>query len=274
MRIDEIPMEIQNLKKLEILNLRDCSLNEIPIGICYLKNLKKLILNDNQITKIPPEIGQLTNLKELKLDGNRIQEIPDEIGCLKSLEILSLYTQWSAGNSLTRLPPQIGELTNLIELSLSKNDISELPIEIFKLKKLQKLHLYDNKLTELPPQIGHLKNLKVLDLGGTYNGSNDISVIPKEIKNLKKLEKFILSSNGIVEIIPEFGELSSLVHLDLKSNYALSHKLPNVLTKLSKLSKLILISCHSHDDKWTDEEQKKITTLLPNTEIIFEENEE
>src|SRR5687767_1286180 len=61
---------------------------------------------------------------------------------------------------LTRLPPEIGQLTNLTTLSLDRNQLSILPREIGKLSKLTTLSLSDNQLSILPPEIGQLAELK------------------------------------------------------------------------------------------------------------------
>jgi Leucine-rich repeat (LRR) protein len=48
---------------------------------------------------------------------------------------------------LTRIPPCIGQLTNLAELDLRVNEISEIPLFIKNLKKLEKLLLSGNDLS-------------------------------------------------------------------------------------------------------------------------------
>lgn len=50
-------------------------------------------------------------------------------------------------NGLTRIPPCIGHLTNLVELDLRVNEISEIPLFFKNLKKLKKLLLSGNDLS-------------------------------------------------------------------------------------------------------------------------------
>ncbi len=51
-----------------------------------------------------------------------------------------------SGLSLTELPTEIYQLTNLNELHLAKNQLTELPAEIGQLSQIEKLSLYRNFL--------------------------------------------------------------------------------------------------------------------------------
>ena len=53
-------------------------------------------------------------------------------------------------NAIEVLPTEIGNLANLVGLTLHKNKILEVPTEFAALTKLQALHLADNLLTALP----------------------------------------------------------------------------------------------------------------------------
>jgi len=50
---------------------------------------------------------------------------------------------------LTYLPDNIGNLSNLVELYLSSNELTYLPVSFWKLKRLNTLYLRNNPITNL-----------------------------------------------------------------------------------------------------------------------------
>ena len=62
-----------------------------------------------------------------------------------------------AGNQLTSLPPEIGQLTSLEKLWLSGNQLTSLPAEIGQLTSLKLLWLYHNQLTSVPVAVDELR---------------------------------------------------------------------------------------------------------------------
>ena len=78
--------------------------------------------------------------------NNQLTNLPVEIGKLTNLTELDL-----SRNQLTNLPSEIGKLTNLTELNLSRNQLTNLPVEIGKLTNLTELNLSNNEITNLPP---------------------------------------------------------------------------------------------------------------------------
>ena len=61
---------------------------------------------------------------------------------------------------LEYLPPEIGNLVDLVELDLTGNRLTELPAEIGNLTSLTRLNARNNQLRSLPPEIGNLTNLE------------------------------------------------------------------------------------------------------------------
>jgi len=88
--IEVIPTTIQNLSKLEVLNLDFNNIKELPSEIYNLRTLKKLNIRDNKIGMISSAIENLSNLEELKLSNNFIKELPNEIFNLPNLKELYL----------------------------------------------------------------------------------------------------------------------------------------------------------------------------------------
>ena len=74
-----------------------------------------------------------------------------------------------SSNGLTGyIPPEIGNLTNLLKLDLSDNQlIGEIPPEIGNLTNLYRINLNGNQLTgSIPSEIGNPRYLTSLNLGG------------------------------------------------------------------------------------------------------------
>ncbi|MBP6209548.1 MAG: leucine-rich repeat domain-containing protein [Anaerolineales bacterium] len=118
--------------------------------------------------------------------------MPPEIVQLTSLILLDL-----SGNQLTSLSPEIHRLTNLKFIYLYQNQLTSLPPEIGQLTDLTRLSLWGNQLTSLPPEIGQLTSLTELDLW-----KNQLTSLPPEIINLHKLGKINLWENPLAIAIP------------------------------------------------------------------------
>ena len=86
------------------------------------------------------------------------------------------------GNQLTSLPAEIGQLTSLRKLDLSRNQLTSLPAEIWQLTSLEELYLKGNQLTSLPAEIGQLTSLETLALT-----ANQLTSLPAEIWQLTSL---------------------------------------------------------------------------------------
>ena len=89
-KIQLIPRNIEQLQKLEYLNIAKNKLETIPPEIGKLKNLKDLIIFQNEIAYLPSEIGEAENLELLDMWGNELESLPNEISKLKNLVIMDL----------------------------------------------------------------------------------------------------------------------------------------------------------------------------------------
>ncbi len=212
----EIPPELGNLAKLEILSLGTNQLTgEIPSELGNLANLRQLRLSWNLLVgNIPPELGNLAKLGTLWLGDNQLTgEIPPELVQLSGLETLSL-----GDNQLTgEIPPELGNLANLNSLDLQRSQLTgEIPPELGNLAKLETLSLGDNQLTgEIPPELGNLATLGFLSL----QHNQLTGEIPPELGNLANLGWLSLGDNQLTGRIPqELSRLSSLRRLFFDGN--------------------------------------------------------
>ncbi len=209
----------------------------------------------NQVTT-PKEISQFVNLTNLVIydSTNTLNSLSPEIWQLKNLKDLSL----SRCGNLTFLPKEIGQLKKLEILSLDDcNSLISLPKEIGQLKKLKSLYLYSDAIMTIPDEIKNLKNLKGLGC------SEDLLISSKQIQNLKNLERLSLTQSKNSTSPPkEIGNFTNLNGLTIIKYYNLV-SLPTEIGNLKKLKEIDLFICQ----KISDEEKTKIKKLLPNCVI-------
>ena len=204
------------------------------------------IQNDNwDITKVPSEeelgtwAGVLLNegfLVELVMEANNLRgTLPPELGNLRNLMALRL----SENEGLTgQIRPELGNLEQLRVLSLRNNSLSgSIPSELGSLGQLRGLDLSSNSLSgAIPPELHNLELVQGLDLS-----SNSLSgKIPRQFGNIELLQELWLHRNSLSgSIPPELGSLENLRMLSLWGN-SLSGRIPSELANLKQLELLDL----------------------------------
>ncbi|BBI16551.1 leucine-rich repeat domain-containing protein [Neochlamydia sp. S13] len=168
------------------------------------------------------------NIINLNLDGVGLTFLPPEIGQLSQLIALGL-----GDNHLTIIPPEIGQLSHLQALGLSNNQLTALPAEIGQLSQLRTLNLDNNQIIAIPAEIGRLSQLELLLLR-----DNRLTTLPAEIGQLSQLQALDLSYNRLVALPAEIGQLSQLQLLNLSFNYLIV--IPAAIGQLSQLELLLL----------------------------------
>ena len=148
--------------------------------------------------------------------------IPPEIGNLTNLKELTLL-----GSFTGPIPPEIGNLTNLEELQISSD--GPIPPEIGNLTNLEELQISSDG--PIPPEIGNLTNLSRLNI------FSDGGPIPPEIGNLTNLEW--LRIGGPDGPIPaEIGNLTNLSSLYIDILGGDGGPIPAEIGNLTNLSSL------------------------------------
>lgn len=245
----KIPEGIGNLVGLKFIEMNN-NLHEgtIPAALGKLKNLNKLYLTNNKLSgSIPSSIGNLRLLIVLALGGNALSgEIPPSLSnCpLEQLELsynnltglipkeLFSISTLSASVNLEHnfltgpLPSEVGNLTNLALLDLSKNRISgEIPSSIGECQSLQYLNTSGNLLQgKIPPSLDQLKGLLVLDLShNNLSGS-----IPKFLGTMTGLASLNLSFNNFEGDVPKDGIFSNATPALIEGNIGLCNGIPQL----------------------------------------------
>lgn len=192
------------------------------------------------------EAARRTDSPRLNLSKLSLTELPPELFELTELRVL-----WLSDNQLTHLPPEIGALTNMVRLRLNKNQLAALPPEFGALTELRELWLHDNQLAALPDTFWQLIQLRTLVLSG-----NCLTELPATIAQLRELRVLGLgewihlrnryynsaTGNQLRSVPRELGQLSNLQVLNLSGNQLIS--LPAELGQLDKLRVFDLTNNH------------------------------
>ncbi|VAH98448.1 unnamed protein product [Triticum turgidum subsp. durum] len=239
------PVVLFSCSSLEQLDLSYNSfVGSLPLNIHLLsKSITYLNLESNSLSgSIPSSIYQLSSLEVLKLSFNPFgsHRIDPQLGNLTNLEELSM----SSMNIVGEIPDTITKLTRLTTLDLSSNTLNgTIPTGIWSMQNLEFLDLQRNSLSgcilDDPHELMNLSQLKTLDLSSnTLNGT-----IPTEIWSMQNLEFLNLHRNSLSGCIPddphELMNLSPLKTLDLSSN-TLNGTIPTVIWRMQNLNRLAL----------------------------------
>ncbi|XP_073110929.1 receptor kinase-like protein Xa21 [Elaeis guineensis] len=264
-----IPASLGNCSKLISLYLRMNRLEgEIPESLSYITSLKYFDLSYNKLSgMVPSPLYNLSSLVYLSLASNHfIGMLPPNIGhTLPRLRYLCVMDNQLEGP----IPPSLSNASNLQLLDLSLNKFSGLvPSNLGRLQNLSQLTLGYNRLEarnasdwSFLTSLTNCTNLKLLDLSSNPLAGNfprsianlsrqlerlllaDLQMsgqIPREIENLKGLQKLDLSYNLLSGNIPgTIGELHNLVQLTFSGN-KFSGPIPASLGNLTQLEELRL----------------------------------
>ncbi|XP_050114034.1 probable LRR receptor-like serine/threonine-protein kinase At3g47570 [Malus sylvestris] len=131
------------------------------------------------------------------------------------------------------IPPSIGNLTRLIEISLGINEFhGEIPQELGRLRTLESLNLSFNSLGgKIPTNMSHCTQLRVFDL----LSNKIIGSIPRQLSSWLSLTLLKLGGNDLSGTIPGWiGNFSSLRGLGLAHNN-FQGSIPNELGHITTL---------------------------------------
>ncbi|KDO51715.1 hypothetical protein CISIN_1g001277mg [Citrus sinensis] len=258
--IEELPLSIQHLTGLVLLNLKDCkNLKSLSHTLRRLQCLKNLTLSGcSKLKKFPESLGSMKDLMELFLDGTSIAEVPSSIELLTGLQLLNLNNC----SNLVRLPSCINGLRSLKTLNLSGcSKLQNVPETLGQVESLEELDISGTAIRRPPSSIFVMNNLKTLSFSGC-NGppsstswhwhfpfnlmgqrSYPVALMLPSLSGLHSLSKLDLSDCGLGEgAIPnDIGNLCSLKQLNLSQNNFVT--LPASINSLFNLGQLDLEDC-------------------------------
>ncbi|KAH6763927.1 HAESA-like 1 [Perilla frutescens var. frutescens] len=196
-------------------NFINSTLPDDDLATCQA--LEHLDLAQNYLTgALPRRVAELTSLKYLDLTGNNFSgDIPASYGTFQKLEVLALVENLLEGT----IPSFLANVSTLKMLNLSYNPFSpgRIPPELGNLTNLEVLWLTQTNLVgEIPDSLGRLSRLTDLDLA--YNSL--VGSIPSSLTLLKALFQLELYNNSLTGKLPSGGwsNMTSLRRLDASTN--------------------------------------------------------
>ena len=152
-----------------------------------------LYLGGNELSgTIPSSLGNLTNLTELSLWGNDLTGSIPDLGRLSNLLELKLQENQLTGT----IPATLGNLTALRELSLWGNQLTgPIPASLgSSANDLQELYLHKNQLSgTIPALLGSLPGLRITRFAGNTDSEGNPSLtgcVPVELRFLVTADEF------------------------------------------------------------------------------------
>jgi Leucine-rich repeat (LRR) protein len=264
-QLHSLPEEIgklTNLQRLVLGNLKkpNPNLTSLPDSIKYLVHLQYIDLIGNPNLNFPVVMKQLSHclsLNNLALMNNGLKKLPEGITSLKNLEML-----WMGLNpdlDLNDTIDKLAQLPLLLKIGFGSNLYKSIPPEISRLKRLQTIWLKGNAFDTYPDLSG-LTNLRGATI--SYCG---IKRVPQSLKPNPELKVLDLSGNrdiNIKELMAFLEKQPKLERLAL-SNMSFT-SIPDGLDRLKGLKSLYLAG-----NSFSPEDKKKLSQLLPDTEIKY-----
>lgn len=218
---EEIPIELENLTELEVMNFSNCFIETLPDIFGQMKKLRVVDFRNNCLEgEIPHSLKQNKSIEEIDLSCNNICDDLKAFSETSNLTTLNLSNNQIHSN----LPACFRRNRNLRYLNLSSNNLEGKLEDDFDCPNLDVLNLHYNKLEgEIPVSLGRNKLLRHLILSKNRLTGR----IPKEISRLSNLKVLNLSENRLSEFDSNFSfhNLVALNRLSL-NNCGISGNFP------------------------------------------------
>ncbi|MES2617330.1 MAG: hypothetical protein V4613_05600 [Bacteroidota bacterium] len=179
LNIDNLVSNLLKLPKLNTVYIVDGNLTKLPETFKQFKKLDwlSMVFMDStfNLSAFFETIKDI-EVNHLDLGGCQSTKLPANIKVLKKIKNLHIVS-----SMFTTLPEEIGELTQLEEISASMGSLSSLPNAMVKLINLKVLGVMPCEFTTIPEVLYQMTWLKELEVG-----SNEWFPTDEELKPLRK----------------------------------------------------------------------------------------
>ena len=176
-------------------------LRSSPLFTVHSEAIRVVQLDNNQLKSVPIELFQLKNVQKINISYNKITSLPSSVNLPSTGR--SNIDSWTC--------PQ------LMELNISKNELTHLPTCLWELPSLKRFICSRNKLSSLleGDELTVLSlDLEIIDL--SHNSLTDM--VPQFIFEFPSLRILNLSNNKIRELPETLWSCETLQDLNLSDN--------------------------------------------------------
>ncbi|QEE14972.1 leucine-rich repeat domain-containing protein [Promethearchaeum syntrophicum] len=163
-----------------------------------------------------------------KKTESKTSNLPENIGNLTELKDL-----WIERQNITELPQSFSDLIKLRQISIRWSKLQSVNLLFERFTELEEMNLSANMLTEFPKNIEKAPNLTKLILN-----SNPIRSIPKSIAKSNSIERIDLESCKITTIPKALKKLPNLKRLNINRNEI--KYIPDFVSEMANFSLLVL----------------------------------
>ncbi|WJX31885.1 hypothetical protein P8452_20272 [Trifolium repens] len=198
-------------------------------------SLRVLDLTSLNLSSLPTSFRFLTSLQTLCLNFCILENM-GEINALQNLKILCLW-----GSSMTKLPREIGQLTQLRMLDLSKSGIEVIPPNILSsLTNLEELYMGNTFVNwENVNSTAQNKNASIAELRKLPNLTTlelQIRELPRDLQTVfEKLERYKIAIGDVWEWPDIVNGTSKTLMLKLGTNIHLEHGIKPLIMGVENL---------------------------------------
>jgi Leucine-rich repeat (LRR) protein len=211
-KITELPEIFHKFTSITSINLSNNKISSLPLSFSELRNVKILEIKGNSLSNLP-NLSKLESLNFLDASENKIENFPilpftllNSDGSSKMNDNMDKNTSKSnldrlyLGNNRIRIIDTESLLSNIYitELQIHNNSLTEIPEEVGELSQLKVLDVSNNNLDGLPSVLGFMSALQKLSLEG-----NPIRTIRRTLLGSTAALKTFLKSRDVNE---ESGE--------------------------------------------------------------------